>query len=118
MLSTAAAPATWSIPGYAYFNDFDAIMRLEGNGNYSYIYIKGRAHPLLVSQTLKYFEDRLLHFVRVSKSMLVNPAFIQKMIQYDAKNMHLWLTDGTRVDVARRRIETVVTRLRVRSNSR
>ena len=108
---SSASTATWSIPGYATFKDFDAIMRLKGNGNYSFIYIKGQARPLLVSQTLKFFEDRLPHFLRVSKSMLVNPAFIQKIIQYDAKTMHLWFTDGTRVDVSRRRIETVTMRL-------
>jgi DNA-binding LytR/AlgR family response regulator len=68
---------------------------------------------LLVSQTLNFFEDRLPQFLRVSKSMLVNPAFIQKTVQYDAKTMHLWITDGTRVDVSRRRNETVTMRLAV-----
>jgi two-component system LytT family response regulator len=92
------------IPGYRHFQDTHLMMRLEGDGNYTLIHLSGRSHPLLVSQTLKYFELQLPFFIRASKSSLINPAYIDTVVKQDSKTMHLRLTDGARIPVSRRRI--------------
>jgi two-component system LytT family response regulator len=112
MITSFIPPVPVSIPGYPYLTNTRAITHLKGNGNYTFVHVQDTLHPLLTSQTLKYFEDRLPHFLRVSKSSLVNPAFIKEVIQQDSKTMHLGLADGTQVLVSRRRTGVLNDRLR------
>lgn len=57
----------------------DEIIRLQSENNYTNIVVEGEK-PLLVSRTLKKFEDRLLSsFLRVHHSHLVN---IKKIVEY------------------------------------
>ena len=67
----------------------------------------------MVAQTLKYFEHHLPGFLRVSKSALVNPVYIQKIVQADVKLMPLELVDGLTIVVPRRRIVDTLARLEV-----
>ena len=99
------------IPGYRHLQDPALIGRLAGSGNYTLIYLNDTRHPLMVSQTLKYFERHLPGFIRVSKSALVNPVCIQQVVQVDAKTMHLKLRDGLTIVVPRRRIVDTLARL-------
>ncbi len=92
------------VPGYKPIQNIQQIVRLKGDGNYTNIYSIDQAKPLLVSQTLKYFELQLLPFIRISKSFLINPAYIEQVIEANAKTMYLQFADGTRLPVARRRI--------------
>lgn len=92
------------IPGYRHIRDTRFMIRLEGNGNYTVIYLSDHSRPLMVSQTLKYFELRLPCFIRASKSSLINPAYIDTVIKQDSKTMYLQLTDGVSIPVSRRRI--------------
>lgn len=92
------------IPGYKPIQNIQHIVRLKGDGNYTNIYSINQVKPLLVSQTLKYFELQLLPFIRISKSFLINPAYIERVIEANAKTMYLQFADGTSLPVARRRI--------------
>lgn len=102
---------TLRIPGYQHIRDAQCIAWLEGSGNYTIIYLKDDPRPLMVSQTLKVFELHLPAFIRISKSSLVNPTFIDQVIREDAKTMHLRLADGKSVSVSRRRITETITQL-------
>lgn len=101
------------IPGYPHQQDSQLIVWLEGSGNYTLVHLRDDHQPLMVSQTLKYFERHLPGFIRVSKSALVNPNFIDRVTQVDAKTMYLQLTGGITIPVPRRRI--VATRARLES---
>ena len=99
---------TVRIPGYKRVQDPRSIMWLEGTGNYTYIHLASHGHPLLVSMTLKYFEDMLPRFLRVSKSSLVNPLYIDEIVKLTPKALQLLLKDGTTISVSRRRISETI----------
>ena len=99
------------IPGYRHIQDAQLMIWLEGSGNYTLVYLRDIRHPLMVAQTLKYFEHHLPSFIRVSKSSLVNPRYIRKIVKGDAKIMHLELVDGITITVPRRRIVGTLARL-------
>ena len=99
------------IPGYGHIQDTQPIIWLEGSGNYTLIYLKDTRQPLMVARTLKYFEHHLPGFLRVSKSALVNPVYIRKVVKEDAKTMQLELLDGLTFVVPRRRIVDTLARL-------
>ena len=99
------------IPGYRHIQDTQPIIWLEGSGNYTLIYLKDTRQPLMASQTLKYFEYQLPGFIRVSKSALINPVYIRKIVKQDAKLMHLELRDDLTIVVPRRRIVDTLARL-------
>ena len=83
----------------------DQIIRCEGENNYTRFYFPDRK-PLLVSRTMKEFEDILSehHFIRVHKSHLVNRKYIKHLDKEDL----LWLTDGSNIGVSRRKKEEVM----------
>lgn len=99
------------IPDYRHLQDAQSLTRLTGNGNYTWIELMGQQKPILVSQTLKYFEQQLPDFVRVSKSILLNPGWVVGLQQPNAKTLHLELADGSRIDVPRRRIQATIYKL-------
>ena len=69
------------IPGYRHLQDSNLIHRLDGDGNYTRVTLVGQERPLLVAQTLTYFEEQLPHFIRASKSTMIHPAAIEGVIQ-------------------------------------
>jgi two-component system, LytTR family, response regulator len=78
------------------------IVMLEGDGNYTLLYLRN-GKKVLVSKTLKQFEDLLKDdcFVRVHKSYLINLCYLTT---YNLKtDMNLWLENGWKVEVSRRR---------------
>lgn len=99
------------IPGYSHVQDTQLITRLEGSGNYTIVHLRNDLKPLLVSQTLKRFERLLPDFIRISKSDLVNPSYVQRVMQKDAKVMYVQLIKGPRLLVSRRRIGTTLAQL-------
>ncbi|WP_425276946.1 LytR/AlgR family response regulator transcription factor [Spirosoma oryzicola] len=82
------------------------ILRIEGYGNYSWIYTKN-GERYLVSKTLSYLELHLPFFWRVHKSHLVNPQYIQGCIASVRRNSLLRLNNNQSVTVARRLKATV-----------
>ena len=99
------------IPGYRKFQHRQLISRLEGNGNYTIVHVQGDQKPLLVSQTLKRFESYLPHFIRINKSALVNPTYVDQVIRKGAKVLYIKLIDGHCLLVSRRRITQTLARL-------
>jgi two-component system, LytTR family, response regulator len=83
------------------------IIYLEANGNYTHLHILD-SKPLLASKTLKEFEDILPAdlFFRVHNASLVNLAFIKKYNKGEVGQVVL--TDGTLLDVARRRKDELI----------
>ena len=100
------------IPGYRRLKNAELIIRLEGNGNYTILHLRDEAKPLLVSQTLKRFEEHLPHFIRISRSTIINPHYAKQIIQEDAKVIYIKLTNGLCLLVSRRRIVDTLARLR------
>ncbi len=76
------------------------IICLEGQNNYTKLYFDDRK-PLLVSKTLKEYDDILTehNFVRVHKSFLVNELHVKKI---DNEGV-LWLTNDVCVPISRRK---------------
>lgn len=87
------------------------IIRLEGESNYTTFYFKG-GQKLMVSKTLKEFEDMLLdhHFFRVHQSHLINLRFLKNYIK--GEGGIAVMEDGSEIDVSRRRKEEFVLALK------
>jgi two-component system, LytTR family, response regulator len=83
------------------------IIYMEAVGNYTQLYFTA-GKPLLASKTLKEFEEILQHagFFRVHNASLVNMVCIKKYIKGDGGQV--LLSNGTMLDVARRRKEELV----------
>jgi two-component system LytT family response regulator len=92
----------------AFFFSPAEITRLEGENNYTRFYFVNQK-PMLVSRTLKEYEDILVDydFIRVHKSHLVNKKFVKHL---DKEGL-LWLVDGSHIIVSRRKKEEVLREL-------
>jgi two-component system, LytTR family, response regulator len=80
----------------------DEIIRLQAESNYTHVILKGNK-TFVSAKTLKEYDELLQHqhFLRVHKSHLVNPAHI---VSYDRQGI-LLMSDGSKVEVARRKKE-------------
>jgi DNA-binding LytR/AlgR family response regulator len=82
------------------------ILYIEGNSNYSIVYVKGLA-PITMAKTLKKFESQLrLHpFLRIHKSYLIN----REQLAHHSLSLEntIQLLDGTTLPVSRRKREIV-----------
>ncbi|NOT50823.1 MAG: response regulator transcription factor [Chitinophagaceae bacterium] len=78
----------------------DEIIRLQAESNYTHIFLKGNK-VFVSAKTLKEYDEILQghKFLRVHKSHLVNPGHIES---YDKQGI-LHMSDGTKVEVARRK---------------
>ncbi|WAC12744.1 LytR/AlgR family response regulator transcription factor [Dyadobacter pollutisoli] len=95
-----------------YFFSIYEILRLEADRNYTVIHLEGK-RPFVASKTLKHFEEMLdqFKFIRTHKSHLVNAAHI---VRISNNNEYLILTDGSRVEVSRRKKDEVQQNLNIR----
>lgn len=82
----------------------DEIIRLQAESNYTHIYLKNKS-VFVSAKTLKEYDEILQghHFLRVHKSHLINPSFIEAY----SKSGELILSDGSSIEVARRKKEYV-----------
>lgn len=96
-----------------YFFMVDEILRLEADKNYTHIHLQQK-RPFIASKTLKHFEDLLddFSFIRTHKSHLVNPRHVTRLSN---NSEYLVLTDGSRVEVSRRKKEEVQKQLSLRN---
>ena len=96
-----------------YFFMIDDILRLEADRSYTHIHLVNK-RPFIASKTLKHFEDMLedFNFIRTHKSHLVNPKHITRLT---SDNEFVLLTDGTKVEVSRRKKEDVQKQLNLRT---
>jgi two-component system, LytTR family, response regulator len=95
-----------------YFFTIDEILRLEADRSYTHIHLV-KKRPFIASKTLKHFEEMLeeFHFIRTHKSHLVNPKHITHLTN---DNEYLLLTDGSKVEVSRRKKDEVLQQLKLR----
>jgi two-component system LytT family response regulator len=78
------------------------IIYLLASNNYTNIFL-ATAQKILVSRTLKEFEDLLPseHFIRIHHSIIINSAFIVKYIR--GEGGQVIMRDGTVLDVSKRK---------------
>lgn len=100
-----------SAEGFHFFM-IDDILRLEADRSYTHIHLVKRK-PFIASKTLKHFEEMLeeFNFIRTHKSHLVNPKHITRL---SSDNEFLLLTDGSKVEVSRRKKDEVQKQLNLR----
>ncbi len=93
-----------TMEGFFFYGPKD-ILKCEGDDNYTHFYFINHK-PLIVSKTLKDFEDVLADhgFMRVHKSYLVN---MQYVVRLDKEGL-LWLSDGSTAIVSRRKRKEVL----------
>lgn len=103
-----AVPTTQGV----FFFTIDEVIRMEADKSYTYIHLVDKK-PFVASKTLKHFEEMLdeFDFIRTHKSHLVNPRHISRV-----SNDHdfILLTDGSKVEVSRRKKEEVLQQLKLR----
>ncbi len=93
------------------FVGIEEIMRLEAQGNYSFVFLEnGERH--LAAQSLAGFEEMLPTplFFRAHQSHMVNTKFVRKLAKEDGDN--LLMTDKALIPLARRRKEDFVEMMR------
>lgn len=112
MIESTDELVSLQIPGYRTMQNDALVIRLAGSNNYTFVFLEGNSQPLLTSKPLKYFELQLPHFIRVSKSSLVNPAYIDKVSRSTARSLTLHLKDGTPITVSRRRSADTLRKVR------
>jgi two-component system LytT family response regulator len=95
-----------------YFFTIDEILRLEADRSYTHIHLV-KKRPFIASKTLKHFEEMLeeFNFIRTHKSHLVNPKHITHIT---SDNEHILLSDGSTVEVSRRKKDEVMQQLKLR----
>jgi two-component system, LytTR family, response regulator len=86
------------------FIAINTILHVESSSNYSKIYFTN-GKSILVTKLLKDFEEMLLpyRFYRIHNSHLINLQYIEKYIKGDGGQVKL--TNGTLIDIARRKKE-------------
>ncbi len=87
----------------------DSIVRIQGSGMYSLIFT-GDGKKALSCYTLKRYEENLPEFVRISKSHMVNPDFVQSFRTLGAECLVVLLS-GEELPVSRRRESIVLYKL-------
>jgi len=95
-----------------YFFMIDDILRLEADRSYTHIHLANRKQ-VIASKTLRHFEDMLeeFGFIRTHKSHLVNPRHITRISN---DNEFVLLSDGSKVEVSRRKKDEVQQQLNLR----
>lgn len=91
------------VPDGIQFEDIGNIMRLKAEGSYTMVTLVPGKDELLVSKSLKEFEDLLPSriFCRVHHSHIVNLNFIKKY--YRGRGGYIKMTDGVTIDVSVRK---------------
>jgi two-component system LytT family response regulator len=81
------------------------IIRCTSDANYTWFYLTSETKPILVSKTLKDYEELLTDFgfCRIHHSHLINLKFIAKYIKGEGGTVVM--LDGTEVEVSRRKRE-------------
>lgn len=83
---------------------------MRGEWNYTRIFLV-RGKPLVTCTTLLVFEHELSGWIRISKSLLINPHYVISYDRSSARMMTITMQDGTQFAVSRRRIPYVLHKL-------
>ena len=87
-----------------------SIVWIKGDGNYARLHY-ANSQFYLAAQTLNWFKNQLSGFIRIHKSVLVNPTHIIQFEQIKTKEARVLMSTGPSLDIARRRIVEVRTKL-------
>jgi len=92
------------------FVELKNLIRCEASGNYTMFYL-GSGKKIIVGKTLKDYEELLAehNFFRTHKSHLINLDYMNKYVK--GVGGYVIMTDGTEVEVAKRRKEAFLDRL-------
>ncbi|WP_080059402.1 response regulator transcription factor [Spirosoma aerolatum] len=96
----------------------ERIIYLAGANNYSWICFQDGEKKLL-AKPISYLEDKLPNFIRVHKTALINPAFVQSLQEPPHRKMSgkVQLNSGDVFPVSRRRWQQVVDALQSRTTA-
>ncbi|MFN8347570.1 MAG: LytTR family DNA-binding domain-containing protein [Spirosomataceae bacterium] len=84
---------------------FQDLLRIEGRGNYTEFFLQN-GKKVLTSKTLSFYEPLLpSFFLKVNKGCIINCHYL--IITQSRKIGALQMTDGTKVEVARRKKASV-----------
>ena len=83
------------------------VLYLTGDINYCTVHLSS-SQAVLSSRTLKWYNDRWPHFIRIHKTNLINPQHIHSCIVVSSIVAYLIMQDGARLAIGRRRIKAVV----------
>ncbi|MVM37087.1 LytTR family transcriptional regulator [Spirosoma sp. HMF3257] len=86
------------------------VLYLTGDVNYCSVHLLN-GKPILSSRTLKWYNDRWPHFIRIHKANLINPQHIHSCIVVSSIVAHLIMRNGARLPIGRRRISAVIDQL-------
>ena len=87
-----------------------SIIWMEGDGNYTRVHFSsGRIESL--PYTLKLIESKLPDFVRIHKSSLVNPIYVQELNSRGYRDYYMKLSSGHILSVSRKRIHLITKNL-------
>ncbi len=80
------------------------IIRCQASSNYTWFYFANKT-PLLIAKTIGTYVHVLEEndFIRIHQSHVINRAYINRMDE----NGEIWLTDGTKYVVSKRRKQMV-----------
>lgn len=94
----------------------DDIIRLEAEGSYTKVFMKG-GKDTIVSRTLKDFEDTIPKekFFRIHKSHLINLKFVKEYSNVGGNSVTM--TDGSRIEVSRRKAPEFIQRIKTLLNA-
>ncbi len=87
--------------------EFNAIMRIEANSNYSKIFF-ANGKTLVVAKVLRWFEENLIdeRFVRIHRTHIINKFFIRNYINgtiRPARGGKVCLANGDCIEVSKRK---------------
>jgi DNA-binding LytR/AlgR family response regulator len=87
-----------------------SIIWLEGDGNYTRIHLQnGKLQSL--PYTLKFISEKLPDFVRIHKSSLVNPIYVQELTSKGYQDYWVRLSSGHTLSVSRKRMPQTAVKL-------
>lgn len=97
--------------GFYFFNLKD-IVRLEGDDNYTYVYLNNN-QKITSSKTIKYYEDMLSqhNFFRVHKKHIINLNYMRKYVR--GEGGHVIMQDDKNIEVSRRKRPHFVAKLKM-----
>ena len=89
----------------------DSIVWLQGDANYTRLHQQDNA-VLLVTQPLFWFEQHL-NFIRVHRSAIINPMYVQEFVYKKGRSGHVRLSGDITIPVSRARLELTAIQLRL-----
>ncbi|GAB3641405.1 LytR/AlgR family response regulator transcription factor [Spirosoma arcticum] len=87
----------------------DSIVWLQGDANYTRIHHKDSS-VLVVAQPLFWFEQHL-NFIRVHRSAIINPMYVQEFLYKKGRSGSIRLVDDVIIPVSRARLEHTAAQL-------